>query len=233
MLDENRISLLKSFQSNLDINFKDVDLLHQALLHSSYVNERHDEKDDNETLEFLGDSVLALIVNEYLFVNYNEYREGELSRIKSIVVSEFSLSEIAREIDLASFLLLGKGEEQSGGLNRRAILADAMEALLGAYFLDSGLDSCRDFILPYLKKEISKIIKQKHKKDYKTDLQLHVQQRYKSCPVYETIKEEGPDHNKIFYVDVYINNKLYGSGIGNNKKSAQQDAAKHALDKFR
>ncbi len=233
ILNETRLNNLMEFQENVGIKFDDINLLNVSLAHSSYVNEILSDMQDNEKLEFLGDSVLALIVNEYLYNKYPEKLEGQLSKLKSIVVSEHSLAEIARSIDLGKYLLLGKGERQYGGAERSAILADAMEAVLGAYYLDSGLEKAREFILPHIIKELNKINKNEHKKDYKTSLQLFVQQKYKSCPLYKTIKEEGPDHNKIFYVNVYIENEEYGMGNGNNKKSAQQRAAKDALKRLK
>lgn len=232
-ISENRLNDLMEFQEIVGIRFNDINLLNMSLAHSSYVNETLTEMQDNEKLEFLGDSVLALIVNEYLYKKYPEKVEGQLSKLKSIVVSEYSLASIARSIDLGDYLLLGKGERQYGGAERSAILADAMEAVLGAYYLDSGLEKAREFILPFIIKELNKINKNEHRKDYKTSLQLVVQQKYKLCPVYKTVKEEGPDHNKIFYVNVYIENEEYGTGKGNNKKSAQQKAAKKALERIK
>ncbi len=227
-----RINSLITFQKNVNIQFSDINILNTAFLHSSYVNEHPGFKEDNEKLELLGDSILAFIVNEFLYFYLPQCNEGELSRIKSIIVSEHSLSEIAKRLEIGKFLLLGKGEVQANGMNRKAILADTMEALLGAYFIDSGLEKVKKFILPHILTEIDKINKNEHKKDYKTQLQLIMQQLKKLCPTYETISEEGPDHEKVFYVNVLVDSILMGKGSGSSKKHAQQDAARDALFKL-
>ncbi len=232
-MDEKRNNELNELQQQLGLKFNDLALLNNSLVHSSYVNENRGEfTSDNEKLELLGDSVLALVVNEYLYKSFPDSTEGELSNIKSIVVSEHSLAGIAREIDLGHFLLLGRGEQLSNGMNRQAILADTFEALLGAYYLDRGLAPVRDLILPFIITEVDKIRKNQHQKDYKTQLQLLSQQKYKSCPLYETVYEDGPDHQKTFYVHVVVNNDVVGSGSGSSKKLAQQHAAHSAIDKL-
>lgn len=231
-MDQERLNSLKELQKKLNIHFKDVDYLHNGLLHSSYVNENSHEKENNEKLELLGDSVLAYVVNLHLYLTFPEHSEGELSRIKSIVVSEHSLAGIAKDMDLGSFLLLGRGEQLANGMNRNAILADTLEAVLGAYCLDSGMDKARDFILPYMIKEIDKVQSNRHKKDYKTSLQLITQQERKICPNYITVSESGPDHNKTFIINVSIDNKIIGTGSGSSKKKAQQEAAHDALVKL-
>lgn len=228
-IDSYRIQKLEEFQDTKNLKFNDIMLLNTAFSHSSYVNEAVEDIESNEKLEFLGDSVLTLIVNEYLYKSYPHYSEGQLSKLKSVVVSESSLAYIARIMNLGDYLLLGKGEKQYGGAKRDAILADTMEAVLGAYYLDDGLDKVSGFILPYIKEELEKIDKDEYRKDYKSALQLITQQKYKSCPEYKTIKEEGPDHDKIFYVNVTIEGKELCTGKGSNKKSAQQEAAKKAL----
>ncbi len=228
-MDQRRLAHLLKLEEKLGIKFQDMRHFHNALIHSSYVNENRSEPEDNEKLELLGDSVLALIVNEYLYKELNYCSEGELSTIKSIVVSEHSLAVIARKLSIGHGLLLGKGEIISNGMNRQAILADTLEAILGAYYLDRGLSAVRQFIEPFIEEEVDKVKKDKHQKDYKTSLQLYTQQLYKVCPIYKTIKEEGPDHQKIFYVNVLINDKVIGSGFGPSKKLAQQDAAHIAL----
>ncbi|MDH4127245.1 MAG: ribonuclease III [Spirochaetota bacterium] len=232
-MDENRINELRVLQRKLNINFNNISLLHNAFLHSSYVNENQSETEDNEKLELLGDSVLAFVVNEHLYKSFSECSEGELSRIKSIVVSEHTLAGIARKLDLNQYLLLGRGEKQSQGMNRQAILADTFEALLGAYNLDSGIHKVREFILPFIIEEIEKINKNEHQKDYKTKLQLYTQKEFKECPIYETISEAGPDHEKTFLVQVLVNDKILGTGYGNSKKLAQQAAAKKAINKLK
>ncbi|MDH5681459.1 MAG: ribonuclease III [Spirochaetota bacterium] len=231
-MDDKRKRQLSELQESLNIQFQDIDLLNTSFLHSSYVNEQPDCLEDNEKLELLGDSVLAFIVNEYLYKSMPQSKEGELSKIKSIVVSEVSLAEISRRLDLGKYLLLGKGELQADGMNRQAILADTLEALIGAYYLDTNIDSVRDFILGFITEEIDKVRTNKHNKDYKTELQLMVQHKYKNCPTYKTISEEGPDHNKIFHVNVLVNDNVVAAGSGSSKKLAQQDAAKNACDRL-
>lgn len=231
-MNDKRKQELSKLEEELDVKFNDISLLHNAFLHSSYVNENSEEYSNNEKLELLGDSVLAFIVNEYLYKSFPESTEGDLSRIKSIVVSEHSLAIIARKLNIGKYLLLGRGEQLADGSNRQAILADTLEALFGAYSLDSDIFAVKKFILPFLIEEINKIINNEHKKDYKTKLQLITQQKYKDCPIYETIGENGPDHKKIFHVQVIVNSHVLGSGTGNSKKIAQQDAAHIALQKI-
>ncbi len=228
-MDEKRITELNKLQQRLNIQFEDISYLQNAFLHSSYVNEHSCDMEDNEKLELLGDSVLAFIVNEHLYKSLPSQSEGELSRIKSIVVSEHSLAGIAKDLKFGEHILLGRGEQLANGGNRKAILADTLEALIGAYYLDSGLDKIRDFILPLMIKEIDKVEKNEHLKDYKTDLQLSTQQKHKVCPTYQTVTEEGPDHQKTFHVHVLVNEKVVGTGSGSSKKLAQQDAAYDAL----
>lgn len=214
------------FEKSAGIRFRRLDLLNLAFCHRSYANESPVPVDNNERLEFLGDSVLGLTVSEYLFRTFSDTMvEGDFARIKSFVVSEDSLSEIARTIKIDNFILVGRGEEFSGGREKKALLADCMEAVIGAYYLDSGLDASQKFILQYLVPEIYKVIQNKHKKDYKTLLQEYVQKRFRTYPKYEVVDKTGPDHNKVFWVNVMINKKSYGPGSGKNKKEAEQDAA--------
>lgn len=216
---------LQIFERFIGIKFKDQKLLNLAFCHRSYANETNEEIDNNEKLEFLGDSVLGLAVSEYLFVSLPDKVEGDLAKIKSHVVSEDSLSEIAKQIKIDNFILIGKGEEYSGGRSKKAILADAMEAIIGAYFIDSGFRAARKFVLNYLIPEINKVLENKHKKDYKTLLQEYVQKTFKTYPKYVLKQKTGPDHNKTFWINVMINGKLYGQGKGKNKKEAEQEAA--------
>jgi ribonuclease III len=216
---------LQIFERFIGIKFKDQRLLNLAFCHRSYANETDLDIDNNEKLEFLGDSVLGLAVSEYLFLSLPDKAEGDLAKIKSHVVSEDSLSEIAKNIKVDNFILIGKGEEYSGGRSKKAILADGLEAIIGAYFLDSGFRASRKFILKYLVPEINKVLENKHKKDYKTLLQEYVQKKFKSYPKYVLKQKTGPDHDKTFWIHVTINGKLYGEGKGKNKKEAEQEAA--------
>jgi ribonuclease-3 len=227
-LDEEK---LDEIQVNLKYRFEDIELLETALTHSSYANEHgmHASK-SNQRLEFLGDTVLGLVVSEYLFMKYPFYPEGELTKIRAKVVSEPSLALAARKINLGKFLLLGKGEENTGGRDRDSILADASEAITGAIFMDSNYDAVREFLLKNFEMIIVKAVaKGSLFIDYKTGLQEKLQKVTKEKLVYSVVKEEGPDHNKLFHVDVSVGGDVIGSGIGRNKKEAEQMAAKEAL----
>jgi ribonuclease III len=202
-----------------------LDLLNLALCHRSFANESGAATGNNEKLEFLGDSVLGLVVSEHLFEELPDKNEGDMAKIKSFVVSEDSLSEIARVMKIDNFILIGKGEEYSGGRNKKALLADALEAITGAFFLDSGFKSCRKFILGYIVDEINKVLENRHKKDYKTLLQEYVQRRFRTYPKYTLVQKTGPDHDKTFWIEVKIKDKAYGRGDGKNKKVAEQKAA--------
>jgi ribonuclease III len=216
---------LHLFERQAGIKFKKLDYLNLAFAHRSYSNENADDIDNNEKLEFLGDSVLGLVTAEYLFEILTDRPEGDLAKIKSFVVSEDSLSSIARHLRVDNFILIGKGEECSGGRSKKALLADALEAIIGAYFIDSGFRMSKKFILKYIEPEINKVLENRHKKDYKTLLQELVQKTYKSYPKYTLSKKTGPDHSRTFWIDVTVNNTTYGPGKGKNKKEAEQNAA--------
>jgi ribonuclease-3 len=213
------------FQSQADLRFKKLDFLNLAFCHSSYVNENLADIDNNEKLEFLGDSVLGLVTCEYLYYLLPDKAEGDLARIKGFVVSENTLSAIAKKIKIDNYILIGRGEEFSGGRTKKAILADCFEAIIGAYFLDSGLKDARSFILTYIAPEIIKVIENKHDKDYKTILQEFVQKKYKTYPKYKLVKKIGPDHDRTFFVEVKVKERIFGPGEGRNKKVAEQNAA--------
>lgn len=216
---------LQLFEKYAKIRFRSLELLNLSFCHRSYSNENPEKIDNNEKLEFLGDSVLGLVVSDYLFRMFPEKVEGDLARIKSFVVSEDSLEGIAKALKVDNYILIGKGEEYSGGRNKKALLADAMEAIIGAYYIDSGFRQAKEFILTYLIPEINKVLENRHKKDYKTLLQEYVQKNYKSYPKYNLIKKTGPDHNKTFWIDVSVKGKNYGPAEGSNKKEAEQNAA--------
>lgn len=227
-VDSERKKNLLLFEKSTGVRFRKLDILNLALSHRSYSNEFSGDIDNNEKLEFLGDSVLGIVVSDYLFRIMSERPEGELARIKSFVVSEGSLAEIAKAINVDKYILIGKGEENSGGREKKAILADCMEAIFGAYYLDSGFKSAQNFILRFLIPEIDKVLANKHRKDYKTLLQELVQKKYKSYPKYSLLKKTGPDHDRTFWVEVLIKGEVFGSGIGKNKKAAEQKAASEA-----
>lgn len=220
------------FEKQSKIRFKRLELLNLAFCHRSYSNENPAHIDNNERLEFLGDSILGLVIAEFLYTLLPDNPEGDLARIKSFVVSEASLSEIAAELKIDNYLLIGKGEEYSGGRKKKAILADCMEAIIGAYYIDSGYKAVQKFILSVLTKEIYKVLENKHQKDYKTLLQEFVQKNYKTYPRYNVIKKTGPDHNRTFWIDVSVNGVCYGPGKGKNKKEAEQEAAGIAYEQL-
>jgi ribonuclease-3 len=219
---------LQLFERHAEIRFKELVFLNQAFTHRSYANELAENGHNNERLEFLGDSVLGMVVSEYLYQRLPDQPEGELARIKSFVVSEASLSEISKRLRVDNFILIGKGEEYSGGRNKKAILADALEAIIGAYYLDSGFMPARKFVLKILTPEINKVLEDKHAKDYKTLLQEHVQKHMKTYPRYKVVQKTGPDHDRTFTIEVVIRDRSFGSGRGKNKKEAEQEAARIA-----
>ncbi len=223
---------LHFFERQINLRFKSKELLNLAFCHRSYSNEFGKNYANNERLEFLGDSVLGIVVSEYLYCHLPDKREGDLAKIKSFVVSEFVLEKIARRNRLDNFLLIGKGEEYSGGRNKKAILADTMEAIIGSYYLDSGFKKAKQLILRLVVPEIDTVLANKHEKDYKTLLQEFVQKKFKTYPKYKTIKKLGPDHNRTFWIEVFINNETCGQGKGKNKKEAEQNAAKIAYKKL-
>lgn len=228
-----RYKQLSILQNIIHVKFKEKSLLNRALIHRSYVNESSTDKiKDNERLEYLGDSVLGLIVNEYLFRRFEDYPEGDLAKIKSAVVSEATLAKVARDINLGTYLLMGKGEELSGGRDRSSILANSFEALIGAVYLDSGLRECRRFILSLLKKDIERIDRMTYLRDPKTTLQEYVQKRYKERPVYEVVEERGPDHKKEFIVRLIIKGNEVSRGVGSSKRKAEMLAAEQILKKI-
>ncbi|WP_010530629.1 ribonuclease III [Lentibacillus jeotgali] len=221
---------LSHLEQQLDITFNDQSLLKQAFTHSSYVNEHRDKNfSDNERLEFLGDAVLELGVSQYLYKQKERLAEGDLTKLRASIVCEPSLVEFSRELDFGDYLFLGKGEEQSGGRERPAILADVFEAFLGALYLDQGYD----VVIQFLKQHVYPKITTgafSHAMDYKSKLQEQVQQTRNHSIDYVIADEKGPSHDKEFIAQVIINNHVSGEGAGHTKKEAEQRAAKHALD---
>ena len=226
-----KIDWLGPLEENLGYKFKNIELLKTAVTHSSYANENKMKiTENNERLEFLGDAILNLIVSHYLYKKYQDYPEGELTKIRATVVCESSLAFAARKINLGKYLLIGKGEETTGGRERDSILADASEALTGAIYIDSDFDTASKLLLKNFEEDIVyAVAKGDLFIDYKTELQERFQRIKKSKIEYRVLKEVGPDHNKIFYMDVAVNDKTIGKGSGRNKKEAEQMAAKEAL----
>ena len=226
--------MLKDLEKKLDYKFKNRALLKEALTHPSF--QKRDLKNktaNNQRLEFLGDSVLDLIVTERLYCKLTSFSEGKLTKIKSVMVSKDTLAKWANHLSLGKHILLGKGEDLTGGRKKLSILADCFESLLGAIYLDSGLQKAKKFISPLIKEKIELIIKGKHEEDFKTLLQEISQKKMKCLPEYCLIKEKGPDHKKIFCIEVRLKKITYGTGDGENKKEAEQEAAKNALRKLK
>lgn len=227
-------SILNDLESKLDYKFKNKTLLKEALTHPSFQKRGlKDKTTNNQRLEFLGDSILDLIVTEKLFRKLVSFSEGRLTKIKSVLVSKDTLAKWANHLFLGKYIILGKGEDLTGGRKKSSILADSFEALLGAIYLDSGLKKAKKIISPFIKTEIELIIRGKHEEDYKTLLQENSQKEMKCLPKYCLIKEKGPDHRKIFCIEVRLKKITYGTGTGESKKEAEQDAARDALKKLK
>lgn len=218
---------IEEFEKNIKYEFKNRALVRQALTHSSYANERRMNKlYNNERPEFLGDAVLELVTSEYLYKTYPDMHEGELTKLRASIVCEPTLALCAKEIKLGDFILLGKGEDATGGRERASILSDALEAVIGAIYLDGGFTNAKEFILTYIMLDIDK---KKLFYDSKTILQETVQGMEAGKLSYELLCEEGPDHNKKFTVSACIGDKQYAVGTGKTKKAAEQEAAYKAL----
>ena len=220
--------MIKDLETAIGYRFHNITLLQNALTHSSYANERwHDSLKSNERLEFLGDSILGMVVAEHLYRNFPNRPEGELTRMRADMVCERALARVAEQISLGQHLLLGNGEEQGGGRGRDSILADAVESVIAACFLDGGMDAARGFINRFVLEDVP--VRKLRNADYKTALQELVQQKKNQVLSYELVGEEGPDHNKTFRVSVSLNGKIVGEGTGSSKKRAEQDAAHGAI----
>ncbi len=223
--------MIKDLEEAIGYRFQNITLLQNALTHSSYANERwHDSLRSNERLEFLGDSILGMVVAEYLYRNFPDRLEGELTRMRADMVCETSLAKVATQVDLGRHLLLGHGEEQGGGRNRASILADAMESVIAASFLDGGMAAAEGIIRRFILTNVPSGRMQNQ--DYKTALQELVQQKKNQQLHYALVGENGPDHDKKFFVEVSLNGKVVGKGAGSSKKRAEQDAARAAIEQL-
>ena len=223
--------MIKDLETAIGYRFRNITLLQNALTHSSYANERwHNSLLSNERLEFLGDSVLGMLVAEYLYRNFPDRPEGELTRMRADMVCETTLAAAANRIGLGDYLLLGHGEEQGGGRSRDSILADAVESVIAACFLDGGLDAALNFVRQFILVEVP--VNKLHNVDYKTQLQELVQQKKNQVLSYALVGESGPDHDKQFDVEVSLNGAIVGYGRGSSKKRAEQDAARAAIKKL-
>ena len=231
-ISETRKKELLLFQANNGLEFKDISLLDNAFIHSSYANEaKSGVVKDNERLEFLGDSVLSVSVSEWLYNNLTG-DEGECTRIRSLVVSEDALYEVSTNLGLDKLLRIGHGEEISGGRGKKAILADCTEALIAAIYLDMGFEAAKKFVLKNIVPLVDKVIGNRYRKDYKTMLQEHIQKHYKIVPTYTMTGSFGPEHDQTFYYTVSFKGKTYGPVSGHNKKDAEQSVAKLALEQL-
>jgi ribonuclease-3 len=218
-------------EKKLGLRFKNIVLLKQAFTHRSYLNENPSEKlEHNERLEFLGDAVIELIVTEYLYKQYPDKAEGDLTNWRAALVNAKMMTSVAEDLGFNDFLLLSRGEAKEGGKARAYILANAFEALLGALYIDSGIKPCDEFIKKYLLNNLAGIIKDGSYKDSKSKFQEESQERVAITPNYKVIKETGPDHNKKFIVGVYLDKELVAEGEGSSKQEAEEAAAELALD---
>lgn len=223
--------MIKDLETAIGYRFHNISLLQSALTHSSYANERwHNGLLSNERLEFLGDSVLGMLVAEYLYRNFPNRPEGELTRMRADMVCEQTLAAAANRIGLGNHLMLGHGEEQGGGRQRNSILADAMESVIAACFLDGGLEAALKVVRQFILVEVP--VTKLHNADYKTQLQELVQQKKSQVLTYALAGESGPDHDKKFDVEVSLNGSIVGRGSGSSKKRAEQDAARAAIEKL-
>ena len=228
-LEKQRKQELLAFQKKAGCKFKNIYLLDTAFHHRSFFNEHSDSPVNNERLEFLGDSVLGMIVAAELYLTHPDKSEGDLAKIKAAVVSEDSLFPIALNLTIDRYLMLGHGEEMSGGRKKKALLADALEALIGALYLDSGFKTVQQFVLRIIKPQLQLVEENKHQyRDYKSLLQEYVQKKYRIIPKYVLVETSGPDHDRVFQVKVVIKDTEYEPALGKSKKEAEQAAAEAA-----
>ncbi|MBI4843206.1 MAG: ribonuclease III [Nitrospirae bacterium] len=225
---------IADFELAIGHSFKKRSLATEALTHKSYSHENKESRQiHNERLEFLGDSVLGLVISEYLFENFRKYPESKLSKLKSYLVKEATLAEAAERLDIGSYLFMGKGEEISGGRNKPSLLANAFEAVIAAIYIDSGMKKARDFILRSLSHNLLEITEDDLLVDFKTLLQEITQAKFGCLPEYLINSEKGPEHEKLFEASVKVNNDMLGKGSGKTKKAAEQMAAKEGLKKIK
>ncbi|MCX8027135.1 MAG: ribonuclease III [Thermodesulfovibrionales bacterium] len=224
---------IQEIERALGYHFKDISLLKTALTHKSkHFEDPVSYKQFNERLEFLGDAVLSLCISECLFSNPKNFTESQMSKMKSYLVKESVLHEIAQRLNLGKYIVLGKGEESTGGRQKKSILADTVEAVIGAIFIDSSYENAKGLVVGIFQEKITNVINKKEGRDYKSELQEVCQSRFNLLPVYLVIKQEGEEHKKIFTVEVCINGKVMGRGIGKTKKEAESSSAKEALSRL-
>lgn len=220
----------ETLEKNLGVNFKNKKLLIQALTHRSFLNETNQpDIESNERLEFLGDTILSFVISEWIFEKFPDYFEGNLTNIRSNLVRTASLATISQRLRIGNHLLLSKGERESGGVKNPSLLANALEAIIGAIFLDQGLKAVKKFIRDNFSLTLDTLIRSGDFKDSKSLLQEKIQAKTNSSPVYKTLSEKGPDHNKTFAVGVFLDDKLLATGTGKSKQQAEEEAAQIAL----
>lgn len=222
---------LTELQEHIGVTFQNQALLAQAFIHRSHLNESKEHTQSNERLEFLGDAVLSFVTSEYLYATYPKFPEGTLTNVRSTLVKTKSLALVAADLKLGELLMLSRGEESSGGRVNESLLADSFEALLGAIFLDQGIDAAKKFLTTHLLYKTTTILETKSYIDFKSLLQELTQEKTKISPTYRVTKSDGPDHNKTFWVEVLSGETLLGSGMGKSKQEAEQNAAQTALEK--
>lgn len=222
---------LNNLEKNLGFSFKNHELLKEALTHRSYLNEYKNQKiESNERLEFLGDAVLSFIVSSWLFEKFPNFPEGKLTSLRSGLVNTNALAKIGQKLKIGEYLLLSRGEKEAGGQRNPTLLANTLEALIGALFLDQKIENVKSFIINNFKELLDEIVSSGRLKDYKSLLQEKAQAKVGQSPTYKIIKEEGPEHNKIFTVNVLIEKQTLAQGVGKSKQKAEQEAAKKALE---
>ncbi len=232
MLADERRAQLMELERVLGYRFHALELLNQALTHKSYIHERRGCPPHNERMEFLGDAVLGLVISDHCYRTFVDRTEGELSKLRAALVNEANLARIARRLDLGPYLLLGRGEEYTGGREKASLLADTLEAVIAAIYLDSSLADVYQVIVRCFQEELDIVLQEAHEahKDYKSELQEYTQERFGCLPSYTVVREFGPDHDKMFEVGVAIRGCLQGTGIGKSKKEAEQAAARQVLE---
>jgi ribonuclease III len=229
MLADARKEQLAELERALHYRFHRVELLNQALTHKSYVHEQREPAQHNERLEFLGDAVLGLVISDHCYGRFADLAEGELSKLRASLVNDGNLARIARRLELGSYLLVGRGEELTGGRAKASLLADTLEAVLAAIYLDSSWAEVYQVVLRCFQEDLDTVLHGGHK-DYKSDLQEYTQEKFGCVPTYIVVREHGPDHEKVFEVELAIRGQLQGLGAGKSKKEAEQDAARKVLE---
>ena len=226
------INKYQSLENKINIRFKDKSLLENAFIHRSYLNEAKNVAESNERLEFLGDSILSFVVSNHLYKTYPDFDEGILTNLRSLVVNTKSLAKTAKKLNFGQYLKLSHGEEDSGGRENDSILANTFESVIGALFLDQGIEAVREFLYQVLIPEIEEYVQKKVFKDPKSLLQEYVQARKQSSPLYKVLHEEGPAHAKQFTIGVFVEDTQLGEGKGKSKQEAEEHAAEQALEKI-